>query len=267
MNPTVTKMSTRVPQRRLPSNAFEFFEMLSLGQLKPKDFQMIRSFLCKTEVPSAQSLWNYGPRDWKRQVANAEDGEGVAEVLGRFTGVALEVFCTGAEIYPAGHKEYLKLIKLLDTHARWLVTGSENVQDGFRLTRFWFRTILVQMSMIGAVEQSEEAKKSLEDKIRLLWSALGWEDSIEICLTPTHNALNTVIPMKFQKSETEWGEFLLVLEPCGEFPVGSKWRAKNGTEWEVVEVKGDNVHVLPEEPPYHEKSFGKGMVRDWTRYL
>lgn len=222
-----------------------------------------------------ERLFPFKNNHWKYRMQAAQTPEAKLEVAGQFAWYALSAFIEGSEYFIKFPRFQTNLVKTLDRHAAWMVAASDGIEKDFRLSRSWFRIILVQMSLAGAIEKDEKEddqkySEGLIDKISLLWDHYGWDDLAD-CIDPRFDKIRTTLPVKFATSVGADSEFNIILDPSTEFPIGSIWRAKNGTEWEIVEVKetekGTNVHCLPEEPPYNEKAFSDIMVRAWERVI
>lgn len=211
-------------------------ENLKLAEIK----QGIR----KPTSEDVDILFPFKNNHWKYRMEAAKTSDKKLEVAGQFAWYALSAFIEGSEFFTKFPKFQTSLVKTLDRHAAWMVVASEGIEDGYRLSRSWFRIILVQMSLAGAIDRDNKKEEGDEriysdellGKIEILWNHYGWEDMAD-CTDPRFDKIRTVVPVKYGNVDGPDSEFNLILDPISEFPIGSIWRTKSGSEWEVVEVK------------------------------
>ena len=169
-------------------------------------------------------LFNYNPNSWKNKMMVASTEDEKMDVAGRFAFEALHAFMKGSDEFKEYPDQQTKLMKHLANHARWIANHSGGVQEGFKLTSGWFKILLTQMVLHGAEEDGKTDE--MKGKITMLWKHYGWENDLEDCFDPKWDRIRSTLPVKYAASDDQINQFNLILEPTGEFPIQSLWRAK-----------------------------------------
>lgn len=252
------------------------------------------------KIKAPNDVFLFPPRFWTNKIKNACGEEEKLGVVSEMAGELLAAWFYGTDHY-IKLGDVAKLVKILDRQASYLVLASSGIQEGFRLAAGWFRVVIVQLGISGAIEAAkgdeltgdrivklyrsqfveyvEYDRKSfsyaeklmirLLDRFNTMFKGFGWEN-IEECLNPVFDRTRTVINISYFKHYDDEGRevvgtFPLILEPVSAFPIGSVWVSKSGKEWEVVELRGEFVCCLPETEPYRMKAFSQHLVRTWKR--
>jgi len=200
---------------------------------------------------------------WKNQMINANSEDTKLEVAGNFAHTSITHFTDIAS--KNNGKAMIECLKEIDKHARWMVSSSDGISNGYRLTCDWMRTIIAQITLDGAKDNGQLASEC-EKVIGTLWNSMGW--STEASINPVYTDVNTLYPIKYN-SNGEDRTFSIALEPTGEFPIGAMYKAKTGTNWSVIEILENSILCEGQEicnnGSYPLMPFGKSQLRGWER--
>jgi len=203
----------------------------------------------------------YKASHWKNKMVDAITNDEKLTVAGNFAHTAVTYFTLMSSNNNGAAMK--KCLKEIDKHARWMVTASDGICDGYRLTSEWMRTILAQITIDGA-RDSDMCVDECKRMITYLWNGLGWDSNLSI--NPEYSNINTLYPIRYD-TNGEDREFNIVLEPTGEFPAGLVLQSKSGGLWEVVENVGKSILCLGQEVckngNYPLMPFSEAILRGW----
>ena len=208
------------------------------------------------------------------------------EVAKQFATMATRVFNEAVKHVVEKNRNYLRIagaLVAIDRQAISLARASDGIEEHYRLSDFWCRSILLHQTV-------DDAKRDgLEDKainnLRGIFGILGWDfdeayytkfDEIRTTLKVIFSYIpeEFITPHMTDEEIKEFqivGELDLVLEPTHPYPIGAEYESKSGNIWKVCFYSSNSIMCEPniehKDGTYKPLPFSEKRIDGWKRLV
>lgn len=168
-------------------------------------------------------------------------------------------------------------LKTIDIEANKIASLNVDLIDGYKLGKNWIRMMIAQVTALGEVQDEVPkykgtygsfGRRSFRDVQRELYNSLGWGDLSE-SLNPQYDQLRTEETLTYLDDIGQLTPFKVLLEPAGQFPIGSIWENSKGKQYSCEGYENGLLVMIEEEPNkngvYRTYYFGESVVSNWKR--
>lgn len=226
----------------------------------PKPKQFIRSL-----KPYIDRSFVYSNNYWSSKINEQRDN--VMEVVSEFTKQANIAFNKATE---QGAKEAISMLYAIDLEAQKLAKHSEGIDENFRLSDYWIRTMFVHKNYHDKLNDPEVLEASIV-ALKSIFNQIGWD--YKQASEAEHNQITTCIKTYYYfippelaeelkgatieqiKEKVTVHEMALVLEPTSRFPECSEYEDKKGKVWKVCYYTDKSIMCEPRDEAHKDGSF------------